>query len=100
MLWGSAEIIAIEIDRFLLDWQAQLRRWTAKRDWLAARHARPVRLVVVAADTRRNRAAIVPFAPTITRLLPAVTRAVMNAIRTGAPLGSDGLCWIRERRSM
>lgn len=98
VFWGPNEIIAVEIDRFLVDWQAQLRRWTVKRDWLAARHARPVRLVVVVSDTRRNRAAVASFASTIARVLPAGTRPVMHAIRTGTPLGTDGLCWIRERR--
>lgn len=98
VLWGSAEIIVIEIERFLLDWQAQLRRWTAKRDWLAARHARPVRLVIAVRDTRRNRAVVAPFSAAIGQTLPAGTRAVTQAVKTGAPLGSDGICWIRERR--
>ena len=83
--------MAVEIDRFLLDWQAQYRRWTQKRDWFAARHARPVRLVVAVADTHRNRAAVAPFMPTIARLLPAGTRAVTHALRTGtSPAGRQG----------
>ncbi|HVM25654.1 MAG TPA: helix-turn-helix transcriptional regulator [Candidatus Limnocylindrales bacterium] len=95
VFWGASEILAVEIERFLLDWQAQSRRWALKRDWLAARHARPVRLVVVVTDTRRNRAAVGPFLPVIERALPAGSRAVLQAIRTGEPLGTDGLCWMR-----
>ena len=98
VLWGEAEVIAIEIERFLLDWQAQFRHWTAKREWLAARHARPVRLVVVVTDTHRNRGALVPFGRIVDRILPARSRLVMHSVRTGTPLGSDGLAWFRERR--
>jgi transcriptional regulator with XRE-family HTH domain len=97
VLWGEAEIIAVEIERLLLDWQAQSRRWSVKRDWLAAQHARPVRLVVLAAETDRNRTALAPFSSIIQATLPASSRAVMAAVRDGTPLGSDGLCWFRER---
>jgi transcriptional regulator with XRE-family HTH domain len=96
VFWGPTEIVAVEIERSLLNWQAQFRRWSTKRDWLAARHARPVRLVVVVADTQRNRTALTPFAQLIGESLPAGSRAVLQALRTGAPLGSDGLCWLRE----
>jgi transcriptional regulator with XRE-family HTH domain len=98
VLWGESEIVAIEIERFLLDWQAQLRLWTAKRDWLAARQVRPVRLVVVVSDTHRFRGALAPFLQLVGRTLPAGSRWVMHAVRSGAPLGSDGLAWFRERR--
>lgn len=97
VFWGPSEVLAVEIERLLLDWQAQSRRWRAKRDWLAERHARPVRLVIVVADTRRNRAALHAFGPMVQQVLPAGTRAVMTAIRSGSPLGSDALCWLRER---
>jgi transcriptional regulator with XRE-family HTH domain len=99
VVWGEAEVIAIEIERFLLDWQAQFRAWTAKREWLAARHSRPVRLVVVVTDTHRNRGALMPFIQILDRVMPARTRGVMQAIRNGEPLGSDGLAWFRERRA-
>ena len=97
VLWGANEVIATEIERAATDWQAQYRRACLKRDWLAARTDRPVRLVFVFADTKRNRAALSPFSVAITQALPAGTSAVLRAIRTGARLGSDGLCWFRER---
>jgi transcriptional regulator with XRE-family HTH domain len=98
VLWGPSEIIAIEIERHLLDWQAQLRRWRLKCEWLAARHSRPVRLVIAVADTTANRRALEPFLSTVHQVLPAGTRAVLAAVRSGDPLGTDGLCWVRTRR--
>ena len=98
VLWGPDEILAVEIERQLVDWQSQLRRWSAKRDWLAAQHARPVRLVVMVAETHGNRAALRPFASVTERTFPAGTRAVLQAIRSGTPLGADGLCWMRQPR--
>lgn len=96
VLWSAAEIVAVEIERMLVDWQAQLRRWLLKRDWLAARHSRPVRLVVLVADTHRNRAAVAPFGALIRSTLPMGSRAVLHAVRSGSPLSADGLCWMRQ----
>jgi hypothetical protein len=98
VFWGPMEIIAVEVERLLIDWQSQARRWSAKRAWLAARHARPVRLVIVVSDAPRNRAAVRPFSDLIGRTLSAGTRSVIQALRTGSALGGDGLCWVRERR--
>lgn len=98
VLWGGSEIMAIEVERRLVDWQDQLRRWLLKLDWLDAQHARPVRLVVVVADTRGNRSALAPFRPILRETFPAGTRAVMAALRNGTPLGMNGLCWVRQRR--
>jgi transcriptional regulator with XRE-family HTH domain len=98
VFWGPMEIIAVEIERRLIDWQSQSRRWSTKRAWIAARHARPVRLVIVVTDTPRNRGAVHPFSDLIGRTLPAGSRSVIQALRTGAALDEDGLCWVRERR--
>jgi len=91
------EIIHAEIERFLADWQAQFRSASAKRDDLATRHDRPVRLVLVVEDTRRNRQAVRQHEAIIRDALPAGSREIMRAIRTGLPLGRDGLLWIRAR---
>jgi transcriptional regulator with XRE-family HTH domain len=96
VLWGASEIIAVEIERLIVDVQAQLRRVILKRERLASEHRRLVRLVVVVEDTRRNRAALTPHLPVIRTTLPAGTREVMSAIRAGAPLGRDGLAWVRR----
>ena len=98
VLWGRDEVLAIEIERRAVDWQAQYRRASLKRDWLAARTDRPVRLVLVLAETRRNREALSPFTGLIGQSLPAGSAAVTRAIRDGTALGSDGLRWHRSWR--
>lgn len=96
-LFGPAEIIDAEIERRFEDFQHRYRRCAKKRDWLAAHHQRPVRLVIVVEDTPRNRAALRPHTSFIGSVLPAGTREVLRALRIGQPLGNDGLLWIRRR---
>ena len=96
--FGPREIIDTEIDRLILDFQAQYRRNTQKRAWLAARHQRPVRLVMAIEDTPRNRAAIEPHLDLIRRVLPAGSREILKSIRSGEPVGRDGLLWVRRRQ--
>ncbi len=100
VLFGSREIIVVEIDRMLVDFQAQYRRNVRKRDHLAARHQRPVRLVMLIDDTRRNRIVIAEHASLLASVLPAGSREVMQAVRSGRPLGRDGLAWMRRRRAL
>jgi len=97
-LFSAREIIDTEIDRLILDFQGQYRRNTQKREYLAAQHQRPVRLVMVVEDTARNRTALAPHLAFIRSALPAGSREVLKALRTGEPLGRDGLMWIRRNR--
>lgn len=97
VLFGPSEIIVIEIDRLMLDFQEQYRRIRQKCEWLAARHQRPVRLVMAIEDTRRNRRAIEPHRDLIASALPRNSREVLASLRSGEPLGADGLLWIRRR---
>jgi hypothetical protein len=99
VLMRSDEIVAIEIERLMLDAQAQIRRLILKRDWLAARHERPVRLVVIVEDTRRNRGAMVQHMSLLRTTFPAGSREVFGAIRSGMTLRRDGLAWLRRPRS-
>lgn len=94
---GPVEIIHAEIERLLADFQAQYRSASAKRDELATMHQRPVRLVLVIEDTDRNRVAVQEHAALIRSSLPAGSREVFRALRTGQPLGRDGILWIRPR---
>lgn len=97
VLFGASEIIHIEIERFLADFQAQYRLASAKRDELAIAHARPVRLVMVIEDTERSRGAVRDHASLIRSALPAGSREIMRTVRRGVPLGRDGVLWIRPR---
>lgn len=97
VVFGATEIIAVEIYRMIVDLQAQYRSAAAKRDELAALHQRPVRLVLVLEDTRRNRAALREHAGVLATLLPADSREVLRALRSGGPLHRDGILWLRRR---
>ena len=99
VLLGVDEIIHVEIERMATDFQAQYRSAVAKRDALAAVHARPVRLVLAVEDTARNRAALLPHLRLITGQLPAGSRQILAALRGGHALGTDGLLWVRAPRS-
>lgn len=96
--FGAEEIVATEIERMAVDFQAQYRRANLKRDALAALHKRPVRLVMAIEDTARNRTTLEPHLAFIRATLPAGTREVLTALGAGKPLGRDGLIWVRTRR--
>ena len=97
VLFGTDEILAVEIERALVDFQAQYRRADSKRQILAATHRRPVRLIIAVEDTRRNRAAVAPHAGFIGSGLPAGSRRILRAFRSGGALSGDGLLWWRRR---
>ena len=95
-LFATREIWALEIERMAIDFQAMYRRADGKRTILAALHQRPVRLVMVVEDSRRNRVALEGHLAFIRTTLPAGSREVLTALRTGRPLGRDGLAWVRR----
>ncbi len=97
VLFGADEIIHLEIERRLADFQAQFRAAAAKRDVLRAGHRRPVRLVLLIEDTAANRHGLAEHSAVIRHSLPSDSRAVLRAVRTGTPLGTDGLLWMRRR---
>jgi transcriptional regulator with XRE-family HTH domain len=96
VLYGPEEVIHVEIERALADFQAQYRAAAEKRDELAAIHHRPVRLVMAIEDSRRNRDAVRRH-PAIRTALPAGSREVLASVRVGRHLGRDGLLWVRRR---
>jgi hypothetical protein len=98
VFFGTVEIVCIEIERLLADLQAQYRAADAKRADLAARHRRPVRLVIAVEDTRHNRAVVHEHGSIIRSMLPAGSREIMRALRGGGELGRDGLLWVRPAR--
>lgn len=100
LLLGSAvELCAIEIERDLANFEGQLRADMLKRDLLAQRDSRPVRFILALPETRRLRLLVRAFRPLIDRTLPVPSRHIWSAIRTGKPVGGDGLLWLPPIRS-
>ena len=98
LLTGPNEILHIEIERALVDIQAQLRSAQLKREALRERSDRPVRLVLAVPDTKSARMRLVPFAGLTARALPASSASVWRSLRSGEPLGSDGILFVRASR--
>ena len=94
VLASAIEVAAIEVEGDLADFQGQLRPDLAKRDLLAAHESRPVRFVLALPDTRRLRGIIREHASLVARVLPASSRHIWASIRSGNPIGADGLLWL------
>jgi transcriptional regulator with XRE-family HTH domain len=103
ILRGPAEILHIEAEGGLADLQAQVRAAQLKRTALAARLEMPVRLVVALPDRRSIREIVASHQALVSRTLPMSSACIWRNIRTGAPLGGDGILFVRvpkpERRS-
>jgi transcriptional regulator with XRE-family HTH domain len=98
ILEAGAELVAIEIERVLLDFQAQFRAAQLKRVALAERSGRSVRLVMALPDTRRNRSIIEMHRSMLETALPTPSRRIWASLRSGTPIGGDGLLWVRRGR--
>jgi DNA-binding XRE family transcriptional regulator len=96
VLTGPREVLHIEIERHLVDLQAQLRAAQLKRAALAQRLEMSVRLVVALPGTRRARETVAAVGSVLRAALPASSASVWHAIRTGQELGSDGLLFVRR----
>jgi transcriptional regulator with XRE-family HTH domain len=97
VLTGPSEVIHIEIERALIDLQAQLRAAELKREALAVREERPIRLVIAVPDTKATRARLAPFTQLIGQTMPATSRTIWRAIRGGEALGADGILFVRAQ---
>ena len=95
VLIGPEEVVAIEIERWLRDLQAQLRAAKLKRVALAERMGARVSLVLAVPDTIAARRRLHPFGELIARELPISSRTTWARIRSGEPLGGDALLWVR-----
>jgi transcriptional regulator with XRE-family HTH domain len=95
VLTGPIEIIYIEIERALVDFQAQLRSAQVKRELLATQDQRAIRLVVAVPDTKATWERLAPFKQLIAQTIPATSRAIWRAIRSGQALGADGILFVR-----
>ncbi|MGH8733012.1 MAG: helix-turn-helix domain-containing protein [Burkholderiales bacterium] len=97
VLSGAVGALHIEIERALVDFQAQLRSAQLKREPLATKDRRPTRLVIAVPDTTTTKARLAPFGHLLAQTLPATSREIGRSIRTGDPLDSDGILFVRSR---
>jgi transcriptional regulator with XRE-family HTH domain len=91
------QVIHVEVERVLVDLQAQLRAGQLKRQEIAQRLELPVRFVLAAADTPANRVRAATASELLARTLPMSSREIWTSLRTGEPLGGDGILFVRVR---
>lgn len=99
ILTGPAEIIHVEIERALVDFQAQLRSAQVKRQLLTAKDQRPIRLVIAVPATGSSRERLAPFEQLIEQTMPIPSRRIALALRNGEPVGGDGILFVRAARA-
>lgn len=92
------ELVHIEVERALVDAQAQVRAAQVKRAELARADPRPIRLVIALPETRLSRRRLAPISDLIGHTLPMRSRDIWHAIRRGAPVGADGILFVRPER--
>ena len=97
VLETQRETILIEIERWLVDFQAQLRSAQLKRAALTDKCGHPVRHVIGVPDLPRARDACAAYAGLIQEVFPMTSRQAWAALRSGMPIGGDALLWIRSR---
>lgn len=95
LLMGPTRGIHLELESGLPDFQAAQRRGQLKRDALEQRIGIPLAFVLAIKDSERNRRAVQPYSTLIASALPAASREVLEAIRSGRPLTRDGFLWVR-----
>lgn len=98
LLTGRDEVLHVEIERALVDAQAQLRSAQLKRHVLTERERRPIRLLIAVPDSRVARQRLEPARELLHRSFPSSSRQIWSAIRKGDPLGGDGILFVRTRK--
>lgn len=96
VLTGPREIIAVEIERTIVDFQAQLRAAQLKREQLQRGTDLPVRLILAFRHSVATRRILVQHRGLIERALPAAGRRIWSALSTGGELGSDGVLLLAD----
>jgi len=91
VLVGRDEVLHVEIERRIVDFQAQIRNATLKRDALSARFTQPVRLIVALPDRRSSREAIGELATLLSRTMPVRSSRIRRGITHGEPVSGDGI---------
>jgi len=95
VLSSEAGVVHIEIERSLVDLQAQFRSAQLKRQALADRDGHSVRLLIAVPDTASARRRLAPVAALIASALPVPSRQVWRDLRAGTLLAGDGILFVR-----
>jgi hypothetical protein len=98
LLAHAMERVQVEIERMIVDFQAQLRSAQLKRNALASGDPRPVRLVIAVPDTRATRRMLTDLDAVMAATLAVPSRRIWHGLRTGTPIGGDGLLFVRTDR--
>jgi len=85
----------IEVERSWIDHQGQYRSLQLKRTALAERLGRAVNLIICLVDTEQSRRTMAGFDHVVRETLPVPSRRIWSCLRTGTPIGGDGILWIR-----
>lgn len=91
--------VVIEIERGLLDLQAQLRAAQLKRAALTDRVGHVVHLILALPDTAHHRTAAAAHGAIVRTALPVASRRLWVSLRSGTAPAGDGLLWVRSRRA-
>jgi transcriptional regulator with XRE-family HTH domain len=91
------ELVLVEIERWIVDFQAQLRAAQLKRQSLVEQRGLPTHLVIAAPDLPRARRVMAPYAKLVAEALPISSRSAWAALRAGMPIRGDALLWVRTR---
>ncbi|HJP70736.1 MAG TPA: helix-turn-helix transcriptional regulator [Candidatus Limnocylindria bacterium] len=91
----AEEVDMIEVERAWVDHQAQYRPLQLKRQALAEELGRRVNLIIGLLDTDRSRSAMAGYEAVIRDTLPVSSRRIWSSLRSGEPIGGDGILWIR-----
>ena len=93
----GAEVVLLEIERWLVDFQAQLRAAQLKRHSLVEQRGQQVRLIIAVPDVPRARRTVAPHAALVAEVLPISSRSAWATLRSGMPIRGDALLWVRTR---
>lgn len=89
------EVDMIEVERGWIDHQSQYRPLQLKRLALAERLGRPVNLIIALVDTAGTRRALGGLDLILEQTLPVSSRRIWASLRSGTPIGGDGILWVR-----
>jgi hypothetical protein len=97
LLENQQQAAQIEIERALVDFQAQWRAANVKRESLSQRLGRPVVLILAVPDTTTVRRRLEPHEELISRAMPMRSREIWRTLRRCQRLDGDGLLFVRRR---